>query len=79
MPVTFAEKAARFEGHCSVEEALPFSEFLGDDASIEVGLDDCLSMHTALLQALVAVRPKIVSFPSVEPLGGLTRRLFGEG
>ena len=77
MPLAFATNSVRLEGHCAVEEALPLAEFLDADPDNTVALDDCLSMHTALLQALIAARPRIVSHPSVEPLAALTRRIFG--
>jgi hypothetical protein len=64
MPLVFAETAVRFEGVCGVEEALPLLEHCRSAAAPRVDLADCTVLHTALLQALLLVRPQVTAFPT---------------
>ena len=41
MGLRFDNKVARFEGHCTVEEALPLVQFLGETEGATVALDAC--------------------------------------
>jgi hypothetical protein len=66
MPVIFTATQARFEDVCTVEDALPLLEFLRSTAVPEVDLAACTYVHTALLQLLLAARPRVTSLP-VEP------------
>jgi hypothetical protein len=66
MALVFTETQARFEGVCTVEDALPLLEFLTGSAAPEVDLSDCTHLHTALLQLLLAVRPEVAVSP-VDP------------
>jgi len=51
------------EATCGVEEALALLEWLGGAQPHAVDLRACSHMHTALLQVLVACRPRIVAPP----------------
>jgi hypothetical protein len=68
----------RFDGHCSVEEALPLLDRMNETPSLRVALADCETLHTALLQVLAAARPEIVSMPANPMLAALVERLVRE-
>lgn len=78
MPLVHDGDVVRFDGHCEVEEALPFLERLNEPPSLRVALADCATLHTALLQVLAAARPEIVSMPANRMLATLVERLVGE-
>ena len=61
MPIRFDGPVARFEGACSVEEALPLSEWLLATADARLDLAGCTELHTSVLQVLMAAgRPVTV-------------------
>ena len=61
MPIRFDGSTARFEGVCSVEEALPLSDWLLATADARLDLGSCTELHTAVLQVLMAAgRPVAV-------------------
>jgi hypothetical protein len=64
MPLVFTETQVRFEAVCTVEDALPLLEYLKANAAPEVDLSACTHLHTALLQLLLAVRPRLASPPA---------------
>ncbi len=64
MPLVFTDTQVRFEAVCTVEDALPLLEFLRVSAAPEVDLSACTHLHTALLQLLLAARPRLVSPPA---------------
>lgn len=64
MPLVFTEAHARFEDVCTVEDALPLLEFLKGSAAPEVDLSACTYLHTALLQLLLAARPRMAAPPT---------------
>jgi hypothetical protein len=64
MPLVFTETLVRFESVCTVEDALPLLEFLKGSAMPEVDLLACTHLHTALLQLLLAARPRLASPPA---------------
>ncbi len=70
MPLSFTATQARFEGVCTVEEALPLLEFLRGSTGPEFDLSACTYLHTALLQLLLLASPGMVA-PPVDP--GLAR------
>ena len=63
MPLRFGKNSVVFEEVCAVEEALPLLEFLHATPGARVNLRACIHMHTAILQVLMAVRPKISALP----------------
>ena len=64
MTVVFTTNHARFEGVCTVEEALPLLEFLKQTDDVAVDLSACTYMHTALIQLLLTARPKLAGVPA---------------
>jgi len=63
MAIRYARSHAHFEGRCAVEEALPLVEFLRRHPRGKVALAKCSSMHGALLQVILAMRPAVTSLP----------------
>lgn len=63
MPIRYDADLARFEAACTVEDALPFAEWLEATAPPRVDLSVCTDLHTALLQLLLAARPTITAGP----------------
>jgi len=51
------------EGHCGVEEAETLAVLLDEPGAWEVELSGGLQLHAALIQALLAFRPKIRGAP----------------
>lgn len=64
MPVTFGKTIVRCRDVCTVEEALPLLEFLRTGRNVRVDLAGCTYLHTALVQVLLAVRPRITGRPA---------------
>lgn len=63
MAFSFAEDVAIADGACVVEDALTLLEFLQSHGNAKVDLGSCTHLHTAVLQVLLATRPKIVALP----------------
>lgn len=63
MPIRYDRTVAHFEGACLPEEALELIEWLRGQKAPKVDLRACAHLHTALLQVLLAVRPKMVAPP----------------
>ena len=63
MPFKFAKTTVTAEESCTVEDALPLLEFLQAHRGARVDLGACTHLHTAVLQVLLAARPKITTFP----------------
>ena len=63
MAFTFTKNTATADGACTVEDALPLLEFFQVHRAAKVDLGPCTQMHTAVLQVLLAVRPKIAVLP----------------
>ena len=64
MPVTFKKTVAIFEGDCVIEEAESLLEWLQGAHRRKIKLGPCRHMHTALLQLLMAYRPRIATWPT---------------
>jgi hypothetical protein len=64
MPLRFAKNTVVFEEVCAVEEALPLLEFLQAHPTARVNLRACTHMHTAILQVLMALAPKVAALPT---------------
>jgi hypothetical protein len=78
MPVTVRKGVVRLSGHCLVEEAMTLLEMLQTRAGAAVDLRTCKSLHTALLQVLVAARPTLAALPADPPLADIVRRAVGD-
>jgi hypothetical protein len=61
MPFTFAGDTITADRDSTVEDALPLLEFLQSHGDAEIDLGACTHMHTAVLQVLLAARPRIVA------------------
>lgn len=64
MPVVLERNLARFVDVCTVEEVMTVHEWLLKHKSARIDLSACTHMHTALLQLLLAVRPKLAAAPT---------------
>jgi hypothetical protein len=63
MPIRFDGATARFDGACSVEEALPLSEWLMATGDARLDLGACTDLHTAVLQVLMAAKRPVTVPP----------------
>jgi len=63
MPFQFAKNMVTAEESCTVEDALPLLEFLQSHRGAKVDLGPCTHLHTAVLQVLLAAKPKITALP----------------
>lgn len=63
MPFDFTKNTATAGESCTVEDALPLLEFLIANRSAKVDLGPCTNLHTAVLQVLLAAKPKITALP----------------
>ena len=59
MSVRVEGKIIHLDGTCGVEEAETLAALLEEPGSRDVDLSGCLQLHAALIQALLAFRPKI--------------------
>jgi hypothetical protein len=67
MPIRYEGVTARFEGACTVEEAVPLAEWLETArTAVPPGTADlarCTALHTALLQCLLAAGTPVSAPP----------------
>ena len=63
MPIEFKKSRAFFRDVVAVEEAEGLVEWLQKKSTGSVDLSACTHLHTANLQVLMAVRPRIVCWP----------------
>ncbi|MDR3517427.1 MAG: hypothetical protein P4M00_16605 [Azospirillaceae bacterium] len=77
MPFSFAKNTATAETLCTVEDALPLLEYLQSHRGAKVDLGPCRHLHTAVLQVLLAARPKITVLPQDPVLSGLLSQALG--
>jgi hypothetical protein len=64
MPVTLARSVATLTGVVGVDDAEPLSQWLRSTRNPSVRLAGCTHLHTAALQALLAVRPAVQTLPT---------------
>ena len=64
MAVRFLKKHAAREGLVSVEDAEVLANWLREQARPTVHLGKCEEIHAAVLQVLLALRPRIAALPS---------------
>ncbi|GEO81336.1 hypothetical protein [Pararhodospirillum oryzae] len=64
MPVRPTETLIHVEGGCGPEDALPLLEALQALPPRPVALAECVHLHTAVLQVLMAVRPAVETLPA---------------
>ncbi|WP_207462063.1 hypothetical protein [Azospirillum sp. SYSU D00513] len=70
MPIRYEQGRAVFDAACTVEEAVPLTEWLEATPGSAVDLSRCTALHTALLQALLAANATL----AVEPEDAFLRR-----
>jgi hypothetical protein len=63
MSITYLKSLARLEGHVGAEDAEALLTWLRAAKRRSVDLSACQSLHTAVLQTLLAVRPALKSPP----------------
>ena len=64
MTVRYLKKYAALEGHVTVEEAEALQEWLKLQAAPAVNMAKCEQVHAAVLQVLLALRPKVTAPPA---------------
>ena len=67
MTIRYRKKYAALEGIVGVEDAETLTQWLLGQATPTVHLGKCEHLHGAVLQVLLALRPK-VSVPPADPL-----------
>lgn len=70
MPIRFNASEAVLDGHCAVEEAIDLATWLLAKPGRKLDLAGCTGLHAAVLQCLMALRPKIVAVPEDAELRG---------
>ncbi|MBB3264848.1 hypothetical protein FHW79_002466 [Azospirillum sp. OGB3] len=78
MPIRFEEKTARFEGACTIDEAIPLTEWLCSVAEPRLDLGGCTALHTALLQVLLAAGRPVAVPPEDTFLKGWVMPVLGK-
>lgn len=68
MPIRYEQSVAVFDGAATVEEAGDLAAWLMVVPARGVDLAACTVMHAAVLQCMMALRPKVVSAPHSETL-----------
>lgn len=63
MPITYSNSVARLDGACGVEEAEPLLEWLQAHPHGQIDLKHCAQLHSAVLQVLMAQRPRVAAYP----------------
>jgi hypothetical protein len=71
MSIRYLKKHAALEGIVSVDDAEGLSQWLQQHAAPAVHLGKCEHLHGAVLQVLLARRPKLVAPPADPLLAGV--------
>ena len=71
MTVRYLKKYAALEGIVSVDDAEPLAQWLIAQKMAAVHLGKCDHVHGAVLQVLLALRPKVVCAPADPMLAGV--------
>lgn len=66
MPIVYDSAQARIEGAAMVEEALDFALWLSATEAAQVDLGAAGPIHSAVLQCLLAARPRLTHPPPDE-------------
>jgi hypothetical protein len=64
MTIRYLKKHAALEGHVTVDDAQGLAEWLARQAAPAVHLGKCEHLHGAVLQVLLAFRPKLAAAPA---------------
>jgi hypothetical protein len=73
MTIRYLKKYAALEGNVSVDEAEYLAQWLQKQAAPAVHLGKCESVHGAVLQVLLALRPKLAALPAEPLLAGVLK------
>jgi hypothetical protein len=71
MTIRYLKKHAALEGNVSVEEAEGLAQWLQKQKTPAVHLGKCEHVHGAVLQVLLALRPKLAAGPADPLLAGV--------
>ncbi len=71
MTIRYLKKHAALEGHVAVDDAEALAQWLLKQPSPAVHLGKCEHVHAAVLQVLLALRPRLVQPPADALLAGV--------
>jgi hypothetical protein len=71
MTIRYLKKHAALEGNVSVEDAETLAQWLQKQKTPAVHLGKCEHVHGAVLQVLLALRPKVTVLPADDVLAGV--------
>jgi hypothetical protein len=74
MSIRYLKKYAALEGNVSVEDAETLAQWLHKQAAPAVHLGKCEHVHGAVLQVLLATRPRVTAPPADPLLAGVLGR-----
>ena len=57
------DRTVRLEGICTIEDAEALLRRLSDDPDAEVDWSECNQAHAAVIQVLLAARPRMIGAP----------------
>jgi hypothetical protein len=72
------EGVIRLSGVCPIEDAEPLLRLLTERAGATVDWGGCEQAHAAVIQVLLAARPRIVGHPTDSFLSGQIAPLIGQ-
>lgn len=64
MPIRYHKKQAMLDGFVAVDDAEALSNWLREGAGRGVHMGQCEQVHGAVLQVLMALKPRLVAQPS---------------
>lgn len=71
MTIRYLKKYAALEGNVAVDDAETLAQWLQKQATPTVHLGKCEHLHGAVLQVLLALRPKLAALPPDPHLAGV--------
>ena len=71
MTIRYLKKHAALEGHVTVDDAEALAQWLQQQAVPAVHLGKCEHLHAAVLQVLLALRPRLKALPADAHLAGV--------
>jgi hypothetical protein len=73
MTIRYLKRHAALEGHVAVEDAETLAQWLRAQAAPAVHLGKCEQVHGAVLQVLLALRPRVTAAPADPWLAALLK------
>lgn len=64
MAIRYLKKYAALEGQVSAEDAETLARWLGEQNAPAVHLGKCVQVHAAVLQVLLALKPRLAAPPA---------------